>query len=228
MLNSEEFIVLSQHLNIISHIVPYKSGGMAAIELDRKLPKLFEYKTYDELSEAIERNILRGFIPNTDHARNHFKHRWFVYKCSEVDEYLFTTIVSGRFGLELKGAVILKEYGTIARALDIPLALIDWSYKQQSRDFHYRGRLKNRLFFVPYSYMTPAREPVLRVNFDAKEFVFKEYAKLLANPEHKIFEYMNGRKADIIFLIENLDGSLSYGIGSRNIKDKVKLKPIKL
>lgn len=243
MLTQEEYTKLSAHLSEISTVVPYKWGRMQLKELDRKLPKLFEYKTYDELNAAIEHNVQRGIIVNTEEARNYYRHRWFIYKCSEVDEYLFKTqpnvinegstdpnkdfTFKDKFGLDLKGTVILKQYKDKPNfVFENPLALIDSYYKQQSQDFHYRRRLQNRLFVVHHSFISPEREPILRTEFGIKSRIFEEYAKLVAQPEHQIYDYLNGRKADIIFFVEKEDGSYQYGIGSENLKGAVIFKPI--
>lgn len=242
MLNSEQFATLNQHLNSICHTVPYKWGRMQTKEYDRKLPKLYEYETYDELNEAIARSVERGFIPDDAEQNKYYQHRWYVYRCSLGDEYIFKNLpdviasddkdpwqdftIAKQFNLDLKGTVILKQYKDDPQyVFDVPLALIDSLYKQQSQDFSYRRRYQNRLFLVHHSFIDPSREPVLRAAFDAKAIIFSEYVKLFANPDHKLYPYFN-RLTDIIFFVEREDGTLDYGFGSENQQGSIKFKQL--
>lgn len=240
MITKEEFNSLSAHLQSISSIVPYKWGRMQSRDIDRRLPKLFEYETYQELNDAIQYNVNRRILSDNDDENNYYRHRWFVYKCSLVDEFLFYSLPDvvgidknpwyditflNRFNLDLKGTVMLKQYKDDPEyVFRNPLALIDSFYKEQTQDFRYRRRLQNRLFLVHHSFISPAREPYLRTLFTVKARIFEEYAKMLMNPEHKIYDYMNGRKTDIIFLIENADKTISYGFGSENLKGELIIK----
>jgi hypothetical protein len=200
-----------------------------AKEYDRKLPKLYEYESYDELNEAIARSVERGFIPNNNEQIDYYRHRWYVHRCSLVDEYVFkniSDITIDNFNLDLKGIVILKQYkDSPQHSFDVPLTLIDTFYKQQSQDFSYRRKYQNRLFLVHHSFIDPSREPVLRAAFDAKEIVFSEYVKLFENPTHKLYPYFN-RLADIIFFVERADGTLDYGFGSENQQGSIKFKQL--
>jgi len=207
-------------------------------KLDQKLPKLFEYETYDALNAAIERHIQKTFIENTEDARNYYRHRWFIYKCSEADEYLFKILPSvvndgsndpnrdftirNKVSLDLKGTVLLKQYKDDPEYVyKNPLALIDSYYKEQSQDFHYRRRLQNRLFVVHHSYVAPERESYVRTLFDVKSVIFKRYVDMMLQSDHKIFDYMNGRKADLIMLVETADGRIAYGFASENLKGEM-------
>ena len=242
MLNSEQFAVLNQHLNNICHSVPYKWGRMQTKEMDRKLPKLYEYETYDELNAAISHYAERKYITTDDEQNNYYRHRWYVFRCSLGDEYLFKSLpdvigvennpwfdftLFNRFNLDLKGTVILRQYKDDPEyVFRTPLALIDSLYKQQSQDFRYRRRLQNRLFLVHHSFIDPSREPVLRAAFDVKKIIFEDYAKLLSSPNHKLFDYYYDRNADIIFFVEKPDGTLEYGFGSENLKGAIKFKQL--
>jgi hypothetical protein len=220
MFNSEQFVTLSQHLNNISHVVPYKWGREQIKALDRKLPKLFEYDTYPELNAAIEQNIAKTFIEDTQDIRNYYWHRWFMYKCSTVDEYLLQTTPG--INLDAKGTIVFKPYkGDAEFIYKNPLAIIDLYYKEQSRDFHYRRKLQNRLFVVHHSYAEPQRETYVRTLFDVKAEIFSKYIEMRADPNHKVFDYMNGRKADLILLVEMADGKIAYGFASENLKGEL-------
>lgn len=243
MLSPEQFATLNQHLNTICHTVPYKWGRVQTKEFDRKLPKLFEYETYDELNAGIALNVERGYIITDDEQNNYYRHRWYVYRCSLGDEYLFKSLptiiaaddkdpwkdftIASKYNLDLKGTVILKQYKDDPEyVFKTPLALIDSLYKEQSRDFSYRKRLQNRLFLVHHSFVDQSREPVLRAAFDAKSEVFIEYVKLFSEPNHKLFPYYYERMADIIFFVELADGTLQYGFGSENLKGAIKFRQL--
>jgi hypothetical protein len=242
MLSQEEYTFLSKHLNDICRIVPYKWGRMQTKDLDRRLPKLLEYKNYDELNGAIQRNVTRGILPDNDEENNYYRHRWFLYKCAEVDEYLFGNLpnitaagqanpwydftVYNRYNLDLKGTVILKQYKDDPEyVFKNPLSLINSFYREQSNDFYYRHRNQNRLFLVHHSFITPANEPYLRVQFGVKSKIFEEYAKMLMNPNHEIYGYLYNRKTDVIFLLQNIDLTFSYGFGSENLKGELIIHP---
>jgi hypothetical protein len=231
MLLSEQFVALTQHLNSLCHVVPYQWGRTQIKEFDRKLPKLFEYQTYDELNVGIDLNVVRGLIPDDEDQKNYYRHRWYVYRCSLGDEYVFKSLpniaAAGRYNLELKGAVCLREGKDDPKYMfRVPLAMIDALYKQESIDFHSRRRLQNRLFLVHHSFINQARELMLRVAFDEKTTIFAEYAKLFSNPAHKLFDYYYSRKADIIFFVEREDGTLEYGFGSENPKGAIIFKQL--
>lgn len=244
MLSQETYLFLSKHLNDICHIVPYKWGRMQTKELDRRLPKLLTYNTYDELNGAIQRNVDRGILPDNDEENNYYRHRWFVYKCAEVDEYLyyknvitlFSVLPNGeydflpiidRYKLDLKSYVMLNQHKDNHQyAFKNPLAVIDSFYKEQRREFYYRNRNRNSLFLVHYSDISPEAEPYLRVRFDIKSKIFIEYAKMIMNPAHQIYDYLHGRKTDIMFFIQNVDGTFSYGFGSENLKGELIIKQL--
>lgn len=225
MLNSEQFATLNQHLNSICHTVPYKWGKVQIKDYERKLPKLFEYQDYNDLNEAINRNIERGLIPNNEEHIGYYQHRWFTYYCSVIDQFLFNSQAS-KHNLDLTGVVILTGHDYAEYVLNKPLVLIDALYKQEARDFMYRRKLRNRLFVACHSFAGIEREPLLQSAFDIKSEIFEEYAKLLTRSGHKLFDYFNIRTADIIFLIERNDGTLEYGFGSENPKGSIMFKQI--
>lgn len=220
MLTPSQYSLLLSHIKAIAEIVPYQWGRMQVKAYDRKLPKLYEYQTYDELNEAIANGIRRGYLTDTD-DNNYYRHRWFVYKCSELDEYLFNTVTDNKIRLELKGQVFYNKYNDdIDYTFRVPLKFIDSLYKQQCFEYHRKKRLENRLFIAYHSFVSPAREPFLRTMFDEKENIFREYNGWLTSG-HKLFDYLNHRKADLILLIEQADGTIQYGIVSENLKGSV-------
>ena len=226
MLNSEQFATLNQHLNSICHTVPYKWGRSQVKDYERKLPKLFEYKTYDDLNEAIDRSVNRGLIPDKEEQLDYYRYRWFTYYCSVADQYLFDNEVGER-NLDLLGAVMLTtRENDIQYVFSKPLVLIDALYKQEAKDFTYRRKLRNRLFVVYHSFLNPDREPLLQSAFDIKSEIFEEYAKLFLSSGHKLFDYFHNRTTDIIFFIEKNDGTLEYGFGSENLKGAVIFKKL--
>lgn len=236
MLTTEQYKILSNHLISVADIVPRNWGGMQTKDRDRKLPDLFSYDTYEQLNDAIANAVNKNMIGSDIEQHNYYRHRWFLFKCSQVDEFLFGQLPNiigveqnpwydfkmfDRFELDLKGTVLLKQYKDDPEyVFQNPLALIVSFYKQQSQDSYYRKRFQNRLFLVHHSMLSQDREPKLRVNFSAKEIIFKEYAKLLSQPDHKLFPCMVA-EADVIFLVEQANQVIQYGFGSENINGSI-------
>lgn len=229
MISPEKTVILSHHLQDIHHLIDYKYGRVQNKEYERKLPKLFEYETFDDLNEGINNNISRQLIPDNEEIKKYYQHRWFVYMCSLVDNFLFKNKVkeiypNNKFlnSLDLRGIVILEIEDIYPDYLfKIPLAYIDVLYKQQMNDFRYRKKFFNRLFILPYSYVDTTNEMILRTAFEEKSFIFEEYIKLHTNHESKLYDYFY-RKTDIICLVEREAGVYEYGFGSENPKDPIK------
>ena len=157
MTTKEQYEHLRKHLPKIQDKIPFNWGRIQSKDLDRRLPKLLTYDTYAELNEAIQQSVLRGYLPNNNEENNYYRHRWFIYKCSEVDEYIFNQLLDGMYvtpliqvyNLMVKGFVILPE---VKEKLELfyknPLALADYLYKEQKKNFFRSRRLENRLFIA--------------------------------------------------------------------------------
>lgn len=230
MITKEQFEYLSQHLSEINRLISPQHGRAQNKEYERKLPKLFEYESYDELNSAIETAIERGIISSNEEQANYYRHRWFAYKSSEVDDYMINGVLADyassikKYNLVYSGIVMLKKYAdNLQYIFKTPLYLIDVLYKEERSDFHHRRKLKNRCFIAYHSFVDPSREPFLRSDFFIRSRVFAEYIRLFGDGNHELYPYYHNRKTDIIFIIEKEDNSIWYGFGSENINKPINL-----
>jgi hypothetical protein len=121
---------------------------------------------------------------------------------------------------DLKSTVLPKKYRADAEKYINKPEVIGYDlYVHQSKSVRYSEN--NRLFLIHHSFITPYDELDLRLNVKFKDEVITEYIKRLKKPSYKFFElsaYMNSDPIfDIIYLIENLDGSLEYKIASQKL-----------
>jgi hypothetical protein len=226
-MNQNEFIALSTHLSFIAHKIPLRWGRIQNDSTDSNI-NMFIYNTFTDLDNAL-RNL-----PNE--TQDYFKKRWFLWKCSQCDEYLFyknKDIVRnpnfkdqdwdieffGRPDLkfDLKGTLVPREIRERNREIIIPddhMEIIRFNYEEQS--IGVRNHHQNRLFIVhiPRKWN---RENHLRANFDAKSNAFETYVdKLRNNTNYNFFNY-NGVKSDLIYLVENVDNSITFEFASDSI-----------
>ena len=75
-----EYKDLSAILQNLSKKIPRNWGKVQNDSID-KLINIFNYNTFDSLENEIKKMPIN--------IQNYFRRRWFLYKCSQVDEYLF-------------------------------------------------------------------------------------------------------------------------------------------
>jgi hypothetical protein len=144
--------------------------------------------------------------------------RWYIRRCSECDEWLFTkhknvernrnskdkewdfAINGDRF--DLKGTRIPKNFSYDDVTQD-PESLIKWLYEHQSKET--RFGLQNRLFLIHHSFKDPLRNDLIRCAYKSKEKAINEF--LLDYDNVKKFDY-KGAKATILILYETKDGEI--------------------
>lgn len=221
---------LALHLGDISNIIPYLSGLIQNKDYERKLPKLFEYDTYDQLIKAISLNINRGIIPDNENIKNYYINRWYMNKCASVDNMFFNEVAGkNKYSLDLSGIVAVNpKEDNINQLLNNPLLFIDKLYRQESKYFSYQKSLRNRLFLAHYSFIDNSRIPFLQSLFTAKQVVINKYITDVLLNDKKIFDYYNNRKSDIIFLIERADNTIEYGFGSDKVTNAIKFNKLPL
>lgn len=225
-MNKTEYIKLTQELKDCVNQIPIEWVTVQNNTYDYKF-KVFDIFTFAELEEK-----LRDFNQN---EKDYYYHRWFIWANAECDEYLFyskdnvekNSLYKGKGWdiklfddddnkFDIKSTVIPKRNRYDAEyIINNPLNTIKFYYNRQSRGIRYA--YQNRLFIIHHSFLTPDNDLNIRLNFDFKDKVIKEYIEKFKN--HKLFKiYDNDNdvfvNADTIFIIENLDHSLSYKFGS--------------
>ena len=216
---THDYFNLDAEISDVSHIIPWESGIVRKRELDRKLPKLLEYASYSELNSAIDRGVSAGFIKTNDDQINYYRHRWFIHQCSILNTFTFNALLAEpnlKSSLSIEGVAVIndKYHGLPEKMFKLPLWVIDYLYKQEVRDFYGIKGLRNRLFIVPYSFISSEKEPYLRGSHLIRTALFVKYIEYMQTPSYKLLDYTHTRKSDIIFLVETTDGELEYSFGS--------------
>jgi hypothetical protein len=208
---------LAADLQVLARIIPLNWGRIQNDGTDRQI-NMFQIHSYEDL----ERHI--SFLPES--SKNYFRRRWFLWKAAQCDEYIFcmnnnvspnpnfkdqsydiefNNDSSLRF--DVKGTVVPRDFRiNIKEVIKNPSGMIKFFYEEQSkgvRQFH-----QNRLFLVHHSYKAQEREMYLRCHWEFKKIVYREYARRISL-NAKFFEYEN-TKSDVVFIFENLDGTISH------------------
>lgn len=211
----DEFHILSNDLQNLAEIIPLNWGKIQNDISDGKI-KMFEINSYSNLENQITNLNLED--------KNYFRKRWFLWKCSQCDEYLFnlnenvkpnSNSKSKQYDVEfnnnlelrfdIKGTLVPKEYRkNINLIISNPKIIVDFFYNNQSTGI--RSCFQNRIFIVHHSMIEQKREMLLRCNWNVKEKIFKTYSNKI-NFNSKFINYKDV-KADVIFIIENSDGSI--------------------
>lgn len=215
-MTSEDFLKLSVDLQKLSIEIPLHWGKIQNDFFDNQL-NIFNINSFEELNSCTK---------NLDQeVRNYFKRRWFLWKCAQCDEHIFCLNpnvtpnpdkkdqafdieFNGNKALrfDVKSTVIPKQYrGSIETVIRNPQTLVNFFYKAQSKGV--RDCIQNRIFIVHHSYINSTNEMQLRCRWNYKIEVYQEYASKIRPNSH--FIHYQGAKSDIIFLFENLDGSVN-------------------
>lgn len=228
MLDSNQFTILSQHLIDISDTIPFQPITQYYKEFDRKMPNLHEYENYNDLNAALAHKVKQGLIANSDVQCNYYRYLWFVNQCNRCDHFLFSlTSPADKYRLQVKDIVGSKDYHDNPSYMDTkPLLLIDRFFKQERGNYYRPKGLQNTLFLSFYSYAHPKNATKLLTMFEMKHDIFQNYDHLISSPAHRLFQYMNDRVVDVIYIIERNEGIIEYSFGSEQINGGTKIKKI--
>ncbi len=213
----QEYHQLSSDLQQLVKKIPLHWGAIQNDRTDFKM-NMFQIHSFAELEIQIQ-NL-------SEEDKNYFRRRWFLWKCAQCDEYLFCTNQNVKpnpntkdqaydiefngnpqLRFDVKGTVIPKKFrDSIDAIIQDPSEMVQFFYEKQSRGV--RDHIQNRLFIVHHSFRSPEREMVLRCHWEYKENLYKEYASKISQTSNFI-NYQNV-KADVLFLFENLDKSISH------------------
>lgn len=225
-MEQQNFLNLSANLQTIVKSIPLKWGNIQNNDWDSLL-NLFEINDY----ETLEKRVFALDEP----IKNYFRRRWFIWKCAQCDEHIFTENpnvkanpntkaqdydiefnANPELQFDIKGTVIPSKFrNQILEILKEPKPLLDFFYEQQSRGV--RKHIQNRLFIIHHSYISQEREMYLRCHWAYKTKVYQQYAAYI-NEEIKLIHYENV-KADMIFIFENVDRTITHNfLSMRNFE----------
>jgi hypothetical protein len=215
-MNSNQYQSLKIELQKISTVIPLTWGAVQNDATD-KLINLFSIQSYADLCHKIQN------LP--DVKQQYFMHRWFLWQCARCDEHIFATNgnvkpnpnprdqtydieFNGNPGLrfDIKSTKVPKQFRSVMSTLfRHPEQLVNFFYTYQSTGV--RNCRQNRIFIVHHSFVSTRNTLKLRCQWDFKEKTFTEYAGRVTN-KAKFIKHSDV-KSDIIFIIENRDGSLA-------------------
>jgi len=226
-MTEQQFKALAKHLEMVAPKIPLRWGRIQNDESDSKL-NIFKFRSFNELEAAVG-----GF---STEEQNYFKKRWFVWRCSQCDEYLFYSQIGAKanpeprdqdwdvefFGrkdwrFDIKGTLVPRSLRRTSESTCLPinpLALVSFNFENQSKGV--RSHYQNRIFLVHVPFSTK-NENVLRANFKAKRAAIELYLNTLQqHPTYRFFDY-KGLKCDVIFLHEDKWGNVAPSFASQEI-----------
>ena len=211
-----EYLKLGKELQTLSKTVPLNWGSIQNNTTDRKID-MFSCPSLEDLDSKIRH------LSTED--ENYFRRRWFIWKCSLVDEYLFyresnvkknansmdkgwDVEFNDSLRFDLKGTVVPKALRTNFTT-NKEKEIINFYYSKQSKGIRYD--IQNRLFVVHHSFRKEERSIFLRCHWKLKEEAYKEFNKRLTNSEINLIEF-SGVTAKCIFILETSDKDFVYEI----------------
>ena len=215
----QEFEKLSNELRLLADNIPLQWGRVQNNKTDDKID-MFQINSYDKLEQEI------AYLD--EDSKNYLRRRWYLWKCSECDEYLFycnegveknpnkfdksyDVKIANEYFFDIKGTVVPKNMRcNVENVLKHPEEMIDFFYDSQSQGRRYD--IQNRLFIVHHSFCQPERELYLRCAWRAKQEIYEMFCKEI----HNICFYKTHKvKAGVIFILErqmNLIEHKIYGL----------------
>ena len=134
-MNADDFVSLSTQLRELAKRIPLRWGAVQNDETDHKLD-LFSVDSYDQLESAIAKM--------TEDDKNYWRRRWYLWKCSQCDEYLFYCLpgteknpnpcdktwdirIHRNIEFDIKGTVIPKRMRSdVQKVISDPREMIDF------------------------------------------------------------------------------------------------------
>ena len=218
-MNQNEFNQLSADLRTLATNIPLRWGAVENNRIDDKI-NMFLINSYAELETKIA-NL-------SEMERNYLRRRWYLWKCSQCDEYLFyknenvvknpvefakewDVRINNSYDFDIKGTVIPKEMrDNIDGVLNNPVPMVDFFYDKQSRGRRYD--IQNRLFIVHHSFIDPQREFYLRCAWQSNEKIYKQFCDRIDEIQ---FISSHNVTAGVIFILErqiNVVEGLIFGL----------------
>lgn len=215
-MTQHQFEELADDLQSLARIVPLNWGSIQNNGTDNKI-NMFQINSFNELETEISK------LSETD--KNYLRRRWFLWRCAQCDEHIFTMNKnvtqnpnsrdqtydiefnsSPQLRFDVKGTVIPRSFrDNSAEVLEDPTSMVKFFYDEQSKGV--RNNNQNRLFIVHHSYRKQEREMYLRCHWEYKIKVYQEYSSKISLDSP--FVYYKETKSDVIFIIENLDRTIT-------------------
>lgn len=226
-MNSTQFEKLSSDLRTLATKIPLHWGAIQNDRFDSNI-NMFELNSYESLESAI------AHLDET--KKNYFRRRWYMWRCAQCDEYLFTAnnyatpnpnpkdqtydvMFHCYLGFDIKGTVIPRSFRDNVEAVILnPQSMIDFFYTQQSRGV--RNCFQNRLFIVHHSFVDPNREFYLRCAWGTKRKLYKFFVE---NFRQINFKKYNNCVAGVIYLIEKQKNEITCIIDGYNNNQPIQL-----
>lgn len=216
-MTQNQYEQLASDLQSLAKIIPLNWGRIQNNGTDNKI-NMFHINSFSELEIEIA-NL-------SDNDKNYLRRRWFLWRCAQCDEHIFTMNnnvtqnlnskdqsydiefnTNPQLRFDVKGTVIPRSFrATIDEVLKDPTNMIKFFYDEQSKGV--RNKNQNRLFIVHHSYSAQEREMYLRCHWEYKKQVYQEYAARIAMNSNFV-NYQN-TKSDVVFIIENLDKTITH------------------
>jgi len=209
-MDNSKFAGLSQELRELAANIPLHWGSVQNNYFDSNI-SMFDIGSYSEL----ERQIAHL----DDGLKMYFRRRWYLWQCSQCDEYLFYCLpnviknpkkkdkewdirINGTIDYDVKGTVIPRDMrGSAEAVIADPTAMVKFFYDKQSKGV--RFDMQNRLFVVHHSFVSQEREFYLRCAWGSKERAYKLFVENIDRV--KTFSYQ-GCTAAVIFVLEREQG----------------------
>ena len=219
-MTQQEFNLLSSDLRDLAIKIPLRWGAIQNNRTDDNI-NMFAIHSYAQLEREI------NFLP--EEKKSYLRRRWYLWKCSECDEYLFykndnviknpnrydkdwDIRINDSIGFDIKGTVIPKAMrNDVDSVLTDPTEMVKFFYNEQSRGRRYD--IQNRLFIVHHSFVAPEREFYLRCAWQSKEKIYKEFCE---NIRRIKFIETHNVIAGVIFILEREKGKIDFLISGIN------------
>ena len=187
--------------------VPLRWNSVQNDLMDNELD-LFRIRTLPEFEQATAKM--------NEKLKTYWLRRWFIWRHSACDEFLFSTIpgvtlnpdykskqydamFSNGMIFDLKSTRIFNDWKCYAPELiQNTRPLIERFYKEQSSDRRYG--MQNRLFIVHHSFVGNNREFLVRCGWSAKMNAFKKFSENINDVQ--FCKLSNGVKAGVIYVLE--------------------------
>ena len=211
-----EFDKLSNDLRALAAKIPLHWGAVQNNRVDDNI-NMFAINSYSELEKQIYHLC--------DDKKNYLRRRWYLWKCSECDEYLFyknenveknpnrydkawDIRINGIFDFDIKGTVVPRDMRSeVEQLIENPKKMIEFFYEKQSTGRRYD--IQNRLFIVHHSFVASEREFYLRCAWRSKERIYKIFCERIT--QIRLVE-THGVKAGVIFILERQKGNVEFVI----------------
>ena len=215
-MTSREFDILSNDLRSLAVNIPLHWGAVQNDLTDDRID-MFAIDSYSELERQISR------LP--EEKKDYLRRRWYLWKCSQCDEYLFyvndnvepnpnpcdktyDVRINGNLDFDIKGTVIPQSMrGDIEGVLRDPRKMIDFFYDEQSTGRRYD--IQNRLFIVHHSFVNQSRELYLRCAWRSKRSIYREFCQ---KARSITFYKTHGVISGVIFILEREKNKVQYRI----------------